>query len=148
MKSCNKHRKFLWLKLSFNIESKFSYCVMNTTDINILRTYKFSPCCKWKKKWNFGFCKVQATGCLFCTVSNCLFRLFRQQRSLSCICWLQLENLTLHQQVEELQGQLRCQQLFQQNSIKLEAKIRTAVEEVKRSVLTYSEEWLAFTCTI
>jgi hypothetical protein len=38
--------------------------------------------------------------------------------------------------------------MFQENSIKLEAKIRTAVEDVKRSALTYSEEWLAFMCTI
>jgi hypothetical protein len=38
----------------------------------------------------------------------------------------------LHRQVEELQGQLRCQQMFQENSINMEAKIRTAMEEVKR----------------
>jgi hypothetical protein len=30
--------------------------------------------------------------------------------------------------------------MFQENSIKLEAKIRAAVEEIKRSALTYSEK--------
>jgi hypothetical protein len=45
-----------------------------------------------------------------------------------------LENLTLSRQVEELKGQLRCQQMFQENTIGLEAKIRAAVEEVKRLV--------------
>ncbi|XP_021939911.1 protein WEAK CHLOROPLAST MOVEMENT UNDER BLUE LIGHT 1-like isoform X2 [Zootermopsis nevadensis] len=43
----------------------------------------------------------------------------------------QFENMTLSRQVEEMQGQLRCQQAFQENSFSLEAKLRTAVEEVK-----------------
>lgn len=48
--------------------------------------------------------------------------------------------MTLSRQVEEMQGQLRCQQAFQENSFSLEAKLRTAVEEVKRSAKIYIEE--------
>jgi hypothetical protein len=59
-----------------------------------------------------------------------------------------MENLTLSRQVEELQGQLHCQQAFQENSISLEAKLRTAVEEVKRSAKLYIEEELSFVFSI
>jgi hypothetical protein len=59
-----------------------------------------------------------------------------------------LENLTLSRQVEELQGQLRCQQAFQENSITLEVKLRTAVEEVKRSAKIYLKHELSFVFNI
>ncbi|XP_033606151.1 leucine-rich repeat-containing protein 45 isoform X2 [Cryptotermes secundus] len=62
----------------------------------------------------------------------------------------QLENLTLNRQVEELQGQLRCQQMFQENTISLEAKIRTAVEEVKSEMqkLDQDHKRLERTCEV